>query len=263
MSDITLKKFAETLITFPITGAIEGIGNTLVIIEKLPQAALKAYAALIKTDAAGPVLKTTIGIILIPAAMLMPPMMLITGTGYGCYMGVKNVFKDGEESGMFKAINEALNDPRKHRGLTAFLLEMNFQQKIEAAIPKENRPYEIKVIEAIKGLAAGLGGCAIGLVAGVPIVMLRVLEATLHGWRKCLTILPDDPLLSTLGAILFPVGAALVAAFGPLAIGSVCFRKGAYDGYKSGFRTAAKNVFNVIREANKSAADTLKSFRTI
>lgn len=56
----------------PAGGAIVGLGNTAVILARLPETIWNTYRAIVKTPKIGPVLKTTVALVLPIAIVALP-----------------------------------------------------------------------------------------------------------------------------------------------------------------------------------------------
>jgi hypothetical protein len=95
-----------------VAGAtIEGAGMGFSTLVHTPGGFVRAYHELIKSDDIDPVLKTTAGLLIPPAAVLASPLVAIGGTVYGTYKGFADTYN--EDKGFNENISERLNDVKQ------------------------------------------------------------------------------------------------------------------------------------------------------
>jgi len=90
---------------------IEGVGTGLTTAVHTPGGFVRAYKEIFRSDEMGPVLKTTAGLLVPPAAVLASPLVTIGGTVYGTYKGFTDTYS--ENRGFKENISERLNDVKQ------------------------------------------------------------------------------------------------------------------------------------------------------
>jgi hypothetical protein len=226
-----------------VGGAIEGAGIGASSLVRSPQVAYHTLKGLWKSKMLGPVLKTTLTPVVIAAGVGAPVLAALGGTLYGMFEG----FKEGAEKNPLAVPAAAAKTVKAfHNDLAGKAVEAvtELSQK-EPETPEE--VYEIKVIEAGKGLVGGVAGAAVA-GAGVGVSTLvnvpgAYVKASSEIWKSDVAV----PL--KVGGQLLATGAAVLAV--PLAtVGGALYGlgTGAYHGYSEGILPA---IGDAAKDAKK------------
>lgn len=250
--DITIGQALEGFAGAVVTAGIETVGNTASSLIRAPQAAGAAYKALWNTELLGPVLKTALGVMLVPCTVAAPLLTAIGSLGFGLFRG----FDEGMHHGVGAAIEKAGQDVKTfHKDLSGKLVE-GIHQFETAKLPEGKEPYEIKVIEAGKGLVAGTVGAAID-GAGVGLITLGrtprgVVRAFSEIWNS-----DQGPVLKTCESLLVLPAALLAAPLGLVGGAVYGLVTGFKDGYQKGLGEAIQNSAEIVSKYNKLTREAL------
>lgn len=155
--ELNLGQVAKGFAGAAIGAVIDSVGATASSIVHLPKALYSAYKTTWKTKAIGPVLKTAISALLPVGALLVPPLTAIGGLGWGMASG----FGNASHEGLSSAIEESIENVEDfHTEQAPKFYEI--LKAAENAMPAEGeKPYDIKIIEAGKGLVGAAAGAII------------------------------------------------------------------------------------------------------
>lgn len=235
-----------------VGGAIEGVGIGASSLVRSPQVAYHSLKALWKTKMLGPVLKTTLTPVVIAAGVGAPVFAALGGTLYGMFEG----FKEGAEKSPL-AVPAAAGKTVKffHQDLAGKAVEAvtELAQK-EPRTPDE--VYEIKVLEAGKGLVGGAAGAVVtGLGIGAS-TLVNVpggyVKASSEIWKS------DAALPLKVGGQLLATGAAVLAV--PLAaVGGALYGlgTGAYHGYSEGIVPSVVDAGKDVKKYHEAVCEAI------
>lgn len=225
------------------------------VLKHLPKALKVAYKVTYRTTAIGPNLKAVVytllpvsGLLVIP---LVPAVTALAGIGLGAHRAIKDgvakVPKDAWD--LAKEIGEAKIGE-------ALVRADDYMPK---ALPDGEKPFDIRVFEAAKGVLAGLGCAAVSAVV-VPIIAERWLIPHLNRrvWANDVN-LPLNLLIQTLataGLALSPV----LAILGGLGHG---LYRGCRLGYTKGFRAAFTQTFKDFKDMYEFGRKTVEEMKHI
>jgi len=235
-----------------IGGAVEGVGIGASSLVRAPQVTYETVKGVWKSNMLGPVLKTTLTPVVIAAGLAAPVFAALGGTLYGMFEG----FKEGAEKNPLAAIPAGANTVKQfHTELAGKAVEF----VREAAQQQPETPeqvYEIKVIEAGKGLISSAGAAAIA-GAGIGASTLIHLpggyvRASSEIWKS------DAALPLKVGGQILATGAAVLAV--PLAaVGGAIYGlgTGAYNGYKDGVLPAVGKAGKDVAKFNEAVSEAI------
>ncbi|MCE1247247.1 MAG: hypothetical protein LWY06_11435 [Firmicutes bacterium] len=245
-NDITIKQAITGLGGALIGAGIEGVGNTASSIVKLPRATFKAAKAIWNTELIGPVLKTSLTALL-PVAVIATPVLTCLGSiGYGLFSG----FEDGKDKGLGATVKEAAQDVKKFHTEIAEKAVDSLQEIETFHLEQGQKPYDIKLVEAGKGLIGAVAGAPVEAVGVGGLALLKTPRLTYKAYES---ILKSDqgPVLKTTESLLVPFAAVLAAPLCTVGAAVYGVYKGFGDAYKDGLGESVKNRFNDISEFNK------------
>jgi hypothetical protein len=242
-NDITIAQAFKGLAGAVAGATIETVGNTASSLVNLPKATFHAGRTIWATDMIGPVLKTSLTALL-PVAVVATPVVVALGSlGYGLFHG----FGEGVEHGVGEAVKATAKDVKTfHKDLAS--KAVNELQNLETPhLQPGEKPYDIKVIEAGKGI---IGAAAGAVVDGVGVGGLTLAKLPKGTYRTYEAILKGDigPVAKTTASLLAPIAIALAA---PLAtVGGAVYGvyKGFADAYKEGLVDSVKNRMHDVKE---------------
>lgn len=235
-----------------IGGAVEGVGIGASSLVRGPQVAAHTLKAVWKSKMLGPVLKSTLTPVIIAAGLASPVFAAIGGMGYGMFEG----FKEGAEKNPLAAASAGVNTIKQfHNELAGKAVEFvkdAAQQEPESA----DQVYEIKVIEAGKGLVGSAGAAAVvggGAALSTAVNLIPgYVKVSGEIWKS------DVALPLKVGGQILATGAAVLAV--PFAAaGGVLYGlgTGAYNGYKDGVIPAVVKGAKDVGEYHKAASDAI------
>lgn len=230
-----------------VGGAIVGAGGAIAGALKAPRIGFEALRGVWKSKMLGPVLKSTLTPVIIAAGLVAPVFTTLAGVGYGMFVG----FTEGAEKNPFQSGVKAVDVCKQMHG--------KFTKEIvegirEAAAKEPNSPeevYEIKVIEAGKGLVSSVASAAIdgvGVGASTAIhIPQGYYKVTKELWKSdvALPLKVGGQFLATAGAVL----AVPLATVGGVLYG---LGKGAYNGYQQGILESVKSAGHDVKEFNEA-----------
>jgi len=235
-----------------VGGAIEGVGIGASSLVRSPQVAFHTLKAVWKSKMLGPVLKSTLTPVVIAAGITAPVFAALGGTLYGMFEG----FKEGAEKSPLAVPAAAGNTIKQfHNELAGKAVEAvtELSQKEPESVEEV---YEIRVIEAGKGL---VGGAAAAAVAGVGIgasTLVNVpgayVKASSEIWKS------DVALPLKVGGQLLATGAAVLAV--PLAtVGGALYGlgTGAYHGYSEGILPAVGDAAKDVKKYHDGVCEVV------
>lgn len=235
-----------------VGGAIEGVGIGASSLVRSPQVAYHSLKALWKSKMLGPVLKTTLTPVVVAAGIGAPVFAALGGTLYGMFEG----FKEGAEKNPL-AVPAAAGKTIKyfHQDLAGKAVEAVTElSQQEPRTPEE--VYEIKVIEAGKGLVGGVAGAAVAGVGVGASTLVNVpgayVKASSEIWKS------DAALPLKVGGQLLATGAAVLAV--PLAtVGGALYGlgTGAYHGYSEGIGSSVVDSAKDVKKYHDAVCDAI------
>lgn len=251
--DITIGQAVEGLASSVVVAGVETVGNTVSSIIRAPQATAYAYKALWNTEQIGPVLKTAIACMLPPCALAAPILTAIGSAGYGLFRG----FDEGSKHGIGAAVTAAGEDVKKFDNLVAGKLIKELQEYEAKPLEPGEKAYDIRLVEAGKGL---IGGAVAGAVEGVgvgAITLARIPQGIVKAFSE---IWKSDqgPVLKTCESLLVPPAAILAAPLG--AVGGLVYGivTGFKDGYTKGLGESISNIGKTVDKYGDLAREAVK-----
>jgi len=236
-NNFTWLNLGKGLVGCVVGGVIEGLGICASTVWRTPRMAGHTFKALWKTQTFGPVLRTTLMPAVLLSGLCAPVVALFGGLIHGMVVG----FKEGANqpstvpSIMLQNIQKFHNEQ----------VDEAIQELHEWSMQKPERVYEIRVIEAVKGLMTGLVG---GTLTGLGVCLstaVNLLGIYFQGLQMIfgmgvLPLVVGALILWT--AIILPVAVmvVIVGALGGLGIG-------AYRGYTKGILSAISGTFEDIK----------------
>lgn len=256
--DITMHQLVDGLGGALAGAAIETVGNTgsalLSLIKPTSDNAIyRAGKAIWKTPMIGPVLKTSISILL-PVAVVATPVLTALGSlGVGMFRGAA----EGAEHGFKAAIKETAGDVKRfHKEIAPKVPE--FLQEIETMeLPPGQKPYDIRVIEAGKGLVSAVPGALIEGIGVGGITIGRTPKGVYRAFQG-LNSADVGPILKNLGRALVIPAAAVVVGFAPVGAAVYGVYKGFGDGYRDGIIKSVENRVDDVKQWNKWTKEALE-----
>ena len=251
--DITIGQAVSALAGAAAVATIETVGNTASSLVQTPRALVQAYKTLYKTDKIGPVLKTTIAATL-PLALVAGPAATALGSfAFGLYRGAS----EAVEHDLATAVGEGVKDiGRFNKDIAGKLVDEMKSQETEK-LPEGQKPYDIKVVEAGKGLVSGVAGAAIVGASVGAITALRTPQGVVKAYSE---IWKSDmgPVLKTTASILVPPGAVVAAPLG--LVGGVVYgmATGFAEGYKNGVSASVEQSLNQVKKYNDAVGQLVK-----
>lgn len=260
---LSAAKVMFSLVTAAPAGAvIVGFGNAAVTLVHLPEAVWKAYRALIKTPLVGPVIKTSVAVVLPIGIVATPPTALlastIVGLGYGFYKGMDYHDEKGPRgplNGIAKCLDlvRTFNKDMVEEGFFCWLEEV-----WKKPLKEGDKPFDVPIIDGLRGIVSSVVVApfeAIGLTAVVlrhwPHLVYRMFRA-IWIWPESLLMLTFSAALSILGTgaaiLIVPLTPAVTLAYG---LGDSCV-----EGYRHGIHSAFKKGFERIRGLNGALRET-------
>lgn len=241
------------LIGAVIGAGVETVGNTASSLVRLPGAVGRTYKALIGTEMLGPVLKTTIGAALLPVAVAVPVLVAIGSAGYGMFHG----FTAAAEHGIAAAATETAKDVKKfHETISGTALREALSEFENAKLEPGKEPYEIKIVEGARGLAAGATAAVVDGVGVGAVTLINtprgVIKAANEIWKSDAS-LPTK----TVATILIPAGAALAAPLGTVGGAIYGLVVGTKDGYTDGYGKAVSKSVETVGDYAKMVNEAL------
>lgn len=251
--DITIGQAVSALVGAAAVATIETVGNTASSIIQTPRAIAQAYKTLYKTDKIGPVLKTAIAVTL-PVALVAGPAATALGSfGFGLFRGAS----EAVHHGLASAVSEGVRDiGRFNKDVAGKLVDAIKQEETEK-LPEGQKPYDIKVLEAGKGLVGGIAGAAI-VGGGVGAITLMrtpqgVVKAYSEIWKSDL-----GPVLKTTASILVPPAAVVAAPLGLVGGAVYGLATGFAEGYQKGLSESIAKSVETVGKVNEDVREALK-----
>lgn len=236
-----------------VGAAVETVGNTASSIYRMPEAVYRSYKALYNTQQIGPVLKTTIGLLLPAAAIATPVLVALGSCGYGLFHG----FQEGVDHGIGSSAKECASDVKKfHTDLSGKLLDELRKYEAEPLEPGQE-PYDIKLVEGGKAIVGGVAGAAIDGV-GVGLVTLAqtprgVVKAYKEIWKSDM-----GPVQKVTCSILVPPAAVLAAPIGVVGGALYGLAIGAKEGYQNGLGESVHKTGEAVKDWWDTTNEALK-----
>ncbi|MDQ7821233.1 MAG: hypothetical protein RDV48_00425 [Candidatus Eremiobacteraeota bacterium] len=251
--DITIKQAVTGLASAVAGAGIETVGNTASSLVNLPKAVYHAGRTIWMTDTIGPVLKTTLTALLPVATVAAPIIVAVGSLGYGMFHG----FGEGVEHGFGSAVKATADDVKHfHNDLAKKAVDAMQEFETPHLEPGE-KPYDIKLVEAGKGLVGAVAG---GTIEGVGIGGLTLAKTPKATYRTYEAIYKTDsvgPVIKTTASILVPVAVALATPLGTVGGAVYGVYKGFADAYKEGLVESVKNRAHDVKEFHETTSKWL------
>ncbi|MBI2264400.1 MAG: hypothetical protein HYU64_04425 [Armatimonadetes bacterium] len=255
-NDITIGQAASGLTGAAAGAVIETVGNTASSVVNLPRGVYHAYKAVIKTDMIGPVLKASLCALIPVAAAAVPVLTALGSAGYGFYHG----FAEGVENGVKSAVKETARDVKFfHTEISDKAVEA-LQQIETEHLPEGQEPYDIKIIEAAKGLTGAAVGAVVDGVGAGAITLVETPKGVYKAYKALLTS-DSGPVIKTTGSLLVPPAAILAAPVATVGGGLYGLYKGFGDAYRDGVITSAKNRIEDLKSYAKFVNEGLDQIK--
>jgi len=250
--DITIAQAFKGLVGAAAGATIETVGNTASSLVNLPKATYHAAKTIWKTDVIGPVLKTSLTALLPVAVAATPALVALGSLGFGIFRG----FSEGMEHGLGQAVKASVKDVKSFHNDLASKAVNELQEFETPHLEPGEEPYDIKIIEAGKGI---LGATAGAVIDGAGVGGLTLAKLPRGTYRTYEAILKSDvgPVAKTTAGILAPVVIALAT---PLAtVGGAVYGvyKGFADAYKEGLVDSVKNRVHDVKEFHEMTSKFL------
>jgi hypothetical protein len=224
---------------------IVGVGGAAATLLDVGPVTFSAAKALAKTPYIGTNLKVMTGVLLPFASVAAIVLSPIAGALYGLCSG----FYHGAEKGIGEAISSATNDVKRyHKEVAGSAVEW-LKDHETGNLPEGEKPYDVSLGGAAKGLVGGavsgtiVGVAATGLALGYAVPGAIRAEAEL--WKS------DIPLpFKVVATPVVPVAVALAAALAPAAGALYGLGMGAKDSYTKGLGEAVENSGKTIKDVN-------------
>lgn len=236
-----------------IGGTIEGAGAAVAGLIKTPRITFEAIRGVWKSKMLGPVLKSTLTPVILAAGLLTPVLTTIGGIGYGMFEG----FSEGSEKNPLAAGAKAVETCKQMHGKFTKQIIEGIREAATKEPTSPDEVYEIKVIEAGKGLVSSAATAAIDAVGAAGSVALHVpcgyYKVTKELWQS------DTALPLKVGGQFLATAAALLAV--PLAaVGGALYGlgTGAYNGYQKGFVESIKEAGHNMHQLNDALDEAVK-----
>ncbi len=248
----------ETLATAPFTGVLQCVGQTGTALIRMPQIVKEAYHATWATKHIGPNLKTLISVTIPVAAVFIPPFIALGSLLYGAGRGTQSVFSDYSWVGAHRI---ALNDIDVAWRLLKGENLSRMRKEITGNVRPGDEPFDIKVLQAGRGLVTSLTSAAIqapliGAMAlyRMPKAYVKVMDMIWGRDSDRDLMMPIKGALTLLAIPAIPLAVALCPVVGALT-GVV---EGAYRGYSKGFRSATRKAHSNARDFWNTSHKVLK-----
>lgn len=257
-------KIMFSLLTAAPAGAvIVGVGNTGVTLVRLPEAIWRTYRALVKTAQVGPVIKTTVALVLPIGIVATPPTALISSTlvgmGYGFYKGVDYNDAKGPR-GLKNGIVKSIELVRKFNEMVDEGFFGWLEEKWYKPLEEGEEPFDVPIIDGLRGIISAVVVAPFESIGLTGVVLLHWPQ-TVYRLYQSLWSWPDSLMMLTLCiaiSALVSVGAVLVIPLTPVAalafgLGDTCV-----EGYRHGIRSAFKKGYARIGDLHKMLGTMLE-----
>lgn len=235
-----------------IGGVVEGVGIGASSLVRSPQVAFHAVKGLWKSKMLGPVLKATLTPVVITAGLAAPVFAALGGTLFGMFEG----FKEGAEKNPLAVPGAALKTVGEFHNKWAGQAVEGVQNLANQEPQSSDQVYEIRLIEAGKGLIAGAAGAAVTGAGVAASTVVHLPRAYVRGnqeiWKS------DAALPLKVGGTLLATGAAVVAV--PFAaVGGALWGlgSGAYHGYKEGLLPAIGDAAKDVKTYHQGVSEAI------
>ena len=235
-----------------VGGAIEGAGIGASSLIRSPQVAFHSVKGLWKSKMLGPVLKATLTPVVITAGLVAPVFAALGGTLYGMFEG----FKEGAEKSPLAVPAAAGNTVREFHTKWAGQAVEGVQNLAAQEPQSSDQVYEIRLIEAGKGLIAGAAGAVVTGAGVAASSLVNLPRAYVRGnqeiWKS------EAALPLKVGGSLLATGAAVVAV--PFAaVGGALWGlgSGAYHGYKDGLLPAIGDAAKDVKTYHQGVSEAI------
>lgn len=247
----------------PAGAAIVGLGNTAVTFIRLPEATWKTYRAIVKTPRVGPVIKSTVALVLPIGIAATPPTALLlstlVGLGYGFYKGCDYSDENGPRGLKLGVVKSAelvrkFNDVAVEDGFLKWLEDTWYEPLKEG-----EEPFDVPIIDGMRGLVSAVLAAPFEAV-GLTLVVLRHWPRAVYEMYRAIWSWPDSLLMLTFSVAASALGlmaAVLVVPLAPVAslacgLGDTCV-----EGYRHGIRAAFKKGFERVRHLHEGLGAAL------
>lgn len=227
-----------------------GIGAASVV--DIPRITGHAAASLVKTPYIGRNLKVLTGILMPFASVASMVLSPVAGALYGLVTG----FANGAEKGFGEAVSKAAHDVKRyHSDVTGSAIEW-LKDHQTGTLPEGEKPYDIPLSGAAKGL---VGGVVNGAVAGVAATGLAAVYSIPGAVRAEAELWKSDiPLpFKVVGTPIVPVAVGLAACLAPAAGVLYGVGVGAKDSYQKSIGESIVHTGETIKEANSGLAKAI------
>ncbi len=251
--DWTIGQAVSGLAGAVVGAGIETVGNTASSLYRMPEALFQSYKALWNTEQIGPVLKTTIGLLLPAAAVATPVLVALGSAGYGLFHG----FQEGVENGVGSAAKECAKDVKRfHNDLSGKLIDELRKYESEPLEPGEE-PYDIKLIEGGKALVGGAAGAVIDGVGIGAVTLVQTPRGVVKAYKE---IWNSDmgPVQKVTCSILVPPAAVLAAPLGVVGGAIYGLAIGAKEGYQNGLGASVEKTGEAVKDWWDTTNEALK-----
>ncbi|MBT9586936.1 hypothetical protein IV102_26580 [bacterium] len=231
-------------------GVIDGTGAAVASVIKSPRITFEAVRGVWKSKMLGPVLKSTLTPVILTAGLVTPVLATLAGLGYGMFEG----FSEGSAKSPLAAITKSIDTCKQMHGKFTKQVVEGIREMATKEPDSPEEVYEIKVIEAGKGLISSAASAAIDGV-GIGGTMLLHLpqgyfKVSKELWKSdaALPLKVGGQFLATAGAVL----AVPLATVGGALYG---LGKGAYNGYQQGMLESVKLAGKDVSQAHNALTE--------
>lgn len=222
---------------------VEVVGNTVAVTLRLPNVVSEAYRNTWATQQVGPNIKVLTSALIPVAAATLPALVAVAsalcGIGYGAYAGM--------QYGALNAVRPAFGHIEhvwKWGGSDALAF---FTREMRAPLKPGQEPFDIRILEAGKGLVGGVASAAVEALFAGAIGVCRIPQALLRVWTGLVPKIAGDSgpfglAVGILGTAAVPVAAALC----PVAATFFGLGEGAVKGYQGGVAAALEKAVSRV-----------------
>lgn len=231
-----------------VTAPVETVGNTAAVVLRLPNAVTEAYRTTWATPNVGPNIKVLTSVLILPAAVAAVPLAVVAsalwGLGFGGYAGA--------EYGALNAVKPAFGHVEwvwKH-GDSGVLAD--FTKELRAPLEEGKEPFDIRILEAFRGLAGAVASVAIEVPLVSAMAVFRTPRAFVRVWTDLVPeIAKESGIVGGAVGILATAAVPVAAALFP--VGAVIWGlgEGAVEGYQRGIAAAVGKAMSRVGDAWK------------
>jgi hypothetical protein len=234
----------------PMSGVCEMLGNTALSIYHLPRVYIEVYRALWNEARIGPNLKTVIGILIPPSGLLIPPLTAVGSLMYGLGMGFfLTALKDSREGGLPGVWDSIIHDFKWCNRTISENMAEYLNEHTQKALSDGKKPFDIRIWEAMKGLASAVVCAPMGAAGGAAIIFRNLIPSFRILRRVFLKeMLKEMPVIAcSIFALAVPILIIAIPLFILAGIGFGLY-EGCRYGYTDGFRASIVKMWDEMKK---------------